>query len=220
MARLVRAAIAWAARKPSLELLAWPNAAPFAATLRPLDAAESRTSVRRPTPGELERVVRNELAEAEATGDLARLSFGPQALGEPAATGLKTRVVAELAQRGAWLASPEELETWTRTRSQIDASLRRVGPQRLLLSVTNRGPRPARSVALRLHLNRATASANVDRTLLQQEAPRVRLRRAEQQLDLTLPELPGGTSSAYVIDYEPAEARPQSTPASGNAGLR
>ena len=68
--------------------------------------------------------------------------------------------------------------------------------------VTNHGAQPARSVALRLHLNQAATFATVDRTVLQQEAPAVRLHLAEQQVDLILPELPGGASSAYTVDYE------------------
>jgi hypothetical protein len=86
----------------------------------------------------------------------------------------------------------------------LEAEVRRVGPRRHLVEVTNRGSEAARDAVVRVHLNAPIAQLAVQRTLLQQEEPRFRFDARAQQVDLRLPELAAGRSLAYALDQGPA----------------
>ena len=190
----LRAAVAWAARQPFVEVLPWPGGAPFAASL---DAQGA------PPPDSVaaQRALEAEIATASASGGLARLRVPADWL----AAGEGQRAFAdELAQRGAWLATRSELSSWTRERASVQATVRRAGPQRLVVAVTNRAPSQARGVALRIYLNEPARSASVEATQLLQAAPGLRFQPAAESLDLALPELAPRASAAFTLDYEPA----------------
>ncbi|HTY19858.1 MAG TPA: hypothetical protein VMH82_19255 [Myxococcota bacterium] len=197
LGRVLRAAVAWVARLPLVEVLPWPGGAPFAATIEPrgedvgpLDATALRFAVA------------SELDAAEASAGLARLRAPSRA----AAQDVVADATSELAQRGAWLATRSELASWTRQRSSIEATVRRAGPQRLVVAVTNRAPDAVRGVVLRLYLNENARSASVEATQLLQATPVLRFRAGAESLDLALPDLARRASAAFTLDYEPAAA--------------
>jgi hypothetical protein len=173
------AALAWVARRPAVEILPWPGGAPFAAAPAPHDVRESVDSAR-------------VLADAAAAGAVAWL---PVPGAEQALAGAR--------RQGAWVATRAELSSWVLQRSSLEARLRPLGPERVLVSVTNRAERPVRDVVLRLHLNRRLVRAAVEPTALLQERPGMRLRPGEETLDLVLPELAARRSAAFHVDYEP-----------------
>src|SRR5262249_1452740 len=194
---VLQAAVAWGARRPLVEALPWPGAARFAAVLDVHGDVESGAR----TP--LRFAVADEIEEAEASGGLAHLrARAAGAGGDP----VVAETVAELAQRGAWLASRSELASWTRQRSSIEATLRRAGPQRLLVAVTNRARGRAGGVVLRVYLNEAARSASVEATQLLQARPVLRFEAGSDSLDLALPDLVERASAAFTLDYEPAAA--------------
>jgi hypothetical protein len=195
--RVLQAAVAWAARRPLVEVLPWPGGAPFAAIL------ETRTDGLEPSPKALRFAAAAEIDAAEASAGLARLHAPTADLG---ADGAWSDTAAELAQRGAWLATRSELASWTRERSSIEATVRRAGPQRLVVAVTNRASGPAHGVVLRLYLNESARSASVEATQLLQATPGLRFRAGAESLDLALPDLAERSSAAFTLDYEPAAA--------------
>ncbi len=194
MTRLVRASIDWASRVPSVEILGWPGGARFAA--RVLHGGESGN-------GDVlrsERAVREAVERAARTGALARL-----ALPAPGDSGTRGDVLEriareELARRAAWLPRDGEVRRWTETRALVDARVRRTGPQRLLVEISNRGREAAAGVALRVHLNRRASSAEVGVTKVGQVAPTVVLRAGAEHVDLQLPALPPRESLSYHLD--------------------
>jgi hypothetical protein len=196
LAAVLGAALAWAERRPALEVLAWPGGAPFAATVERVgaDAPDDPGA----GPDALAAVVH----DAEAVGGLARL---PEPLAPPdhgpAASSLQG-VLAGVARRGGWVASRTELTAWVLHRSSLHATLRRVGPRRLVVAVTNHASEPADGVALRVYLNEPARSATVEPTALLQDRPGLRLRAGAEFLDLVLPTLAGRRSTAFTVDYE------------------
>jgi hypothetical protein len=95
--------------------------------------------------------------------------------------------------------------------ADLAAEMRRLGPRRHLLEVTNRGGAAVREGVVRVHLNAPIERVALERTVLQQEAARPSFRKREAQLDLRLPELAPGRSLAYTLDLDPAAA-PSSAP--------
>jgi hypothetical protein len=87
----------------------------------------------------------------------------------------------------------------------LAAEMRRLGPHRHLLEVTNRGGAAARGRVVRIHVNARFERARVQRTVLQQDEPGFRLRPAAGQVDVRLPELAAGRSLAYTLDLDPGE---------------
>src|SRR5262249_8642668 len=100
LGRRLQAPVAWVGGRPLGEVLPWPGAARFAAVLDVHGDVESGAR----TP--LRFAVADEIEEAEASGGLAHLrARAAGAGGDP----VVAETVAELAQRGAWLASRSEL---------------------------------------------------------------------------------------------------------------
>ena len=109
---------------------------------------------------------------------------------------------ASLARDGAWITRRAKVEQWRLRRSQVAANLRRVGPNRVLVEVTNRNRQSIEGVGLRVHFNRRVASAKIERTAVLQDAPRLRFRQGDERVDLLLPDLPARASRAYSLDFE------------------
>lgn len=91
-------------------------------------------------------------------------------------------------------------------RASIDTSVRRVGPRRLLVEVTNGARTDAEGFVLRVHLNERPGRATVEATKLLQKPPRLLVAADAEAIDLALPRLAARTSFAYSVDYEPAPA--------------
>jgi hypothetical protein len=198
MSEVVRAALAWAAREPRVEILAWPRGAAFAAQVAPAEAGGSAGGPR------LGDAALREIGRAERTGGLARLVLpgGLAGEGDPS----RAPALALLERRGAWLARPGGVARWLRARSRLAARQQRVGPRRLRLDVTNLGPRPLGDGALRLYLNEPLRGAEVAGTALLQQPPGLRLQPGAEFIDLILPEIPEGATRSYHLDYDPAPA--------------
>jgi len=86
----------------------------------------------------------------------------------------------------------------------LDAELSRLGPQRHLLEVTNRGASALARAVVRVHLNRPVLRVALGRTVLQQDEPRWRFDARAQHVDVRLPELPAGRSLGYTLDLDAA----------------
>ncbi|HSJ97499.1 MAG TPA: hypothetical protein VLC53_10525 [Myxococcota bacterium] len=185
LAGVLEAALAWAARRPVVEVLAWPGGAPFAASLAPEPAGAAR-------------------AEWRAALDSARASGGHAWLRIETGSDALPDALAEVARTGGWLATRRELSAWVRRRSSLQATLQSVGPKRLLVAVSNRSPEPVRGAVVRVHMNQPTVRAEVATTALLQRRPELRLRSGEERLDLRVPELGARRSTAFTIDYEVA----------------
>lgn len=189
MVRLVDAALAWVTRQPTVEVLAWPDGADFAGVVA---GAESDDADVVRTRDE----VRARLAEAARAGALARFAV--------AGADLHQFAAGVLADDGGWLARDASVvESWEERRNRLAVALERSGPQRWLLKVSNLGSEPLSGVVVRIHLNRPFRSAGIERTVLLQESPQLRIRRAAEQLDVILPEVPAGASRAYSVDIDP-----------------
>lgn len=151
-------------------------------------------------------------------GRLAWLAAGPEAAAaEPDRRALQHLQEAAIAwvSRTAWIevlpapdgpppATPRDLAAWTLARGAVDASVRRAGPRRLVVEVTNNARLPVAGLVLRVHLNEPVpAGAHVETTALMQA--RATLRRAPdaEAIDLVLPSIDARRSRAYSLDFEP-----------------
>jgi hypothetical protein len=100
--------------------------------------------------------------------------------------------------------APGERDAAPAALSALDAELSRLGPQRHLLEVTNRGGETLVGAVVRVHLNRPVERVAMGRTVLQQDEPRWRFEARAQHVDLRLPELRAGRSLAYTLDLDAA----------------
>ena len=86
----------------------------------------------------------------------------------------------------------------------LDARVRRQGPRRHLVDVTNRGVgASAPGASLVVHLNAAAERVAVARTILQQAEPRFRFHPREQEVEIDLPALAAGESLSFTLDLDP-----------------
>jgi hypothetical protein len=205
LAPVFEAALAWAAREPFLELLAWPDGARLAASVEAdLPGREGGTSH---LPRELAQRLEARIADTRERGALLDLSrFAAEVDGAERAP-LVAYAGRRLRAERAWVARPGDVAAWARRRAGLETSLVRAGPRRYLVSVANRNREPVSGATLRVHLNLDARAARVERTILQQEEPRVDIDLARARVDLRLPELAGGARSAYALDLELAEPR-------------
>lgn len=189
---VLEAAVAWTSRTPWIEVMAWPAGAPFAGVVEQDVVATTAPD---------EQVWQREIDAAAADGGVARLLVGD----EHAATEQRlASAIGELTRRGAWVATRSELATWTRERAAVEVSVRRAGPHRVLVEVTNFGRTAASRIVLRLWLNEPVRSAEAEATKLMQDDAGVRLVPNAEVLDLVLPDLDARASAAFSLDYEPA----------------
>lgn len=207
-ARLLTAAASWAGREPFLEVLPWPGGARFALVIEPRRAGDlsgvglSRSSATdlRAGPGvtwaSSREAIDRAIARAEQSGGVARiaLSNGDSDLARHARRGALGR--------GAWIARPSELVVWRRQRALLFAAGARVGPQRRLVEISNRGTETVAGSVLRVHLNAPYAAARVARTTLQQEEPVALVDLPGEKLDIEVPELGRGAHRAWTLDLE------------------
>jgi len=193
----LEAAVAWASRTAWLEVLPWPGGAAFGSVV------ERSSSDEAIDVAALEASWRRQVEAARADGGLAQLRLPA----EQARNGTAEQALSRMFRAKGWVATRSELSSWTRTRASIDASLRRAGPRRLVVEVTNHGLVAAGDVVLRVHLNEPALRASADATQLFQEGAQVRLAPGSEALDLFLPRLDPRASAAYSLDYEPAPAR-------------
>jgi hypothetical protein len=193
---VLEAAVAWTSRTPWIEVLPWPDGAPFAGVVEPVavDAAASE----RP-----ELAWQREIDAAAADGGTARLRLPEEASRQGAIEKQLAAAMGELGRRGAWVATRREISTWTRERAAVEASVRRAGPRRVVVEVTNYGHIAASRVVLRLWLNEPVRHAEAVATKLLQDTAGVRLVPNAEVLDLVLPELDARDSAAFSLDYEP-----------------
>ncbi len=205
--RLLDAAVAWAAREPFVEVLAWPAGAPLGALLeRAPEAALLRPEALAGVAGASarRRVLDASIAEAALTGGLFRLSLPRSAVPEPGRSALFAHATRRLRERGAWFGGRGDVARWRRLQRGLEARIERVGPRRRLIELANRSAETLHGAVLRVHLNDALHSALLGRTTLQQEPPEIRLDLPAEQLDVRLPPLPGGSQQAYTLDLESA----------------
>jgi hypothetical protein len=194
---VLEAAVAWASRTPWIEVMAWPGGAPFAGVVEPEVAAAA-------TPDAPERVWQREIDAAAADGGVARLLVADDARRHGATEKQLAAAIGELVRRGAWVATRSEISTWTRQRAAVEVSVRRAGPRRVLVEVTNFGRTATSRVVVRLWLNEPVRSAEAEATKLLQDDAGVRLVPNAEVLDLVLPDLDARTSAAFSLDYVPA----------------
>ncbi|MGH0033538.1 MAG: hypothetical protein ACQGVK_00780 [Myxococcota bacterium] len=205
MVRLVAASIAWTTRRTTVEVLPWPEGAAFAGLIAGAEPGDPEALGSR-------EAVRARLETAARSGSLARFSVAGADLHQFAARVLD--------RRGGWLVRDAAVvESWEHRRDRLATATERTGPQRWLLRVSNLGSQPLAGAVVRLHLNRRVRSASIERTVLLQESPTLRLERNAERLDVVLPEIPGGTSTAYSVDIV-SEAPLASAGAGGGPGER
>jgi peptidoglycan/xylan/chitin deacetylase (PgdA/CDA1 family) len=159
-------------------------------------------------PDEFRRALLGEVELSLRSGGLHYFSFHTQHFGERARVDALADLARELRARGAWLCTGGELARWWQQRAQVDLALRRSGPQRVQLSLTNRGLQPQRELAVRIHPNHEIAEARASATVVFRAEPV--LRRSAEYVDVLLPELPAGASREYAIDLLPAARLPAS----------
>lgn len=199
--RVLEAAVAWSSRMPWVEVLPWPGGASFAGVVEP-DASGGDAADGRP-----ELVWTREIDAAEQDAGIARLLVSADARRHDATEARLADALGELGRRGAWVATRSEISTWTRQRSAVRASVRRAGPRRIVVEVTNLGRSATSRVVLRVFLNEPVLRAEVDATELLQAVASVQLRPNAEVLDLVLPELDPRASAAFSLDYELAPSR-------------
>ena len=192
---VLEAAVAWTSRTPWIEVLPWPDAAPFAGVVETAAAGVA-------APGD-PSAWRREIDAAAIDGGIARLRVPDVARRQSSTEQELAVAIGELGRRGAWVATRSENSTWTRERAAVKASVRRAGPRRVLVEVTNFGRTAASRVVLRVFLNEPVRHAEAEATKLFQADATVRLVPNAEVLDLVLPDLDARASAAFSLDYQP-----------------
>lgn len=109
------------------------------------------------------------------------------------------------ARNGAPPATRRDEAAWALARGAVDASVRRAGPRRLVVEVTNNAQLPVEGLVLRVHLNEpAPAGVRAETTALLQAEPTLRPVPEAEAIDLALPPLDARRSRAYSLDFESA----------------
>ena len=205
MTEVIRAALAWASRDLLLEVLPWPRGMAFAGAV----ATEKGESSGTGSSTDAERYI-DELAPrldaAKAAGAFVVLPPPPPGSGVKGLPSPATVAYAALQRRGAWLTQSAQVEKWRLKRGQVAASLSRVGPNRVLVEISNRDRESLEGVALRVHFNRPVTGAQVEQTAVLQDVPKLRFRSGDERVDLLLPDLPARASRAYTLDFELSDA--------------
>ncbi len=200
LGRVLEAAVAWSSRTPWVEVLPWPGGASFAGVVE-RDTSGSASD------GRAGEAWSREIEAAERDAGTARLLVSTEARRDDATEARLAGAIGELRRRGAWLATRREISAWTRQRAPVQASVRRAGPRRIVVAVTNFGRAAASRVVLRVFLNEPVLRAEVDTTKLLQSAARVQMHPGAEALDLILPVLDPRASAAFTLDYEPASSQ-------------
>jgi hypothetical protein len=199
--------MAWAAGEPFVEVLPWPDRAPFAAHIesdREGGEAQPAALAAARSAREARSIIAAQVALAERSARLFRLALPPDLLAQPQRSWILAAAERELGSRGAWLAPRGEIARWKRLRAGLAATLTRAGPHRGLLEVTNRNREELRGAVLRVHLNTPLEAVEIGRTTLQQEPALAHFEPSAQRVDVVLPEIPGGASRSYTLDLKPA----------------
>jgi len=195
---VLEAAVAWSSRMPSVEVLPWPGGAPFAGVV------ERDIAVATPQP---ELGWKSEIDAAASDAGIAHLRVPSEARRHGDTEKRLAGVIGELERRRAWVATRNEISNWTRQRAVVEASVRRAGPHRVVVEVTNFSRAEASRVVLRVFLNQPVLRAAVEATELLQGTATVQLRPHAEVLDLALPPLDPRSSAAFSLDYEPASSQ-------------
>lgn len=182
---LHRNALAWARRLPRVERLPWPGGRPFAVALAPDE--------RRPAAGALARIER-----AARRGALVKLQLP---LG-PGSLPLRERLLARARERGAWLTDPALLEEWRAARKEVFVRLESVTERRLLLRVTNDGPRPVSDLVVRVYVNQPIERISVESAEILVDPAAVGFQRGNEWADVALPGMPPNVNRGFYLDYE------------------
>ncbi len=195
---VLEAALAWSSRMPSVEVLPWPRGAPFAGVV------ETGAAAANPQP---ELGWKREIEAAANDAGIAHLRVSSEArhLGDTEAR--LAVAIGELERRGAWVSTRSDISSWTRERAGVEASVRRAGPQRVVVEVTNRGHANASRVVLRVFLNQPVLRAAAEATKLLQRSATIQLLPNAEALDLFLPALDARSSAAFSLDYEPTPSQ-------------
>jgi hypothetical protein len=202
-----------AKRGPIASALAPKQEARLVAMENPLGLARSDAELRwsgDDAPAASLRVTRG-------NGRLAWLAAAPDA----AASDLDRRLLQHLQEaaiawvsRTAWvevLPDPEgappatrrDQTAWMLVRGAVDASVRRAGPRRLIVEVTNNARLPVEGLVLRVHMNDPVpAGARVETTALMQAEAVLRPVPGADAIDLVLPTIDARRSRAYSLDFE------------------
>lgn len=183
---------------PAVEVLPWPGGAPFAGVVEPSTAAAT------PQP---ELGWKREIDAAASDAGIAHLLIPGEARRRGDTETRLAAVIGELERRRAWVATRSEISNWTRQRAVVEASVRRAGPRRIVVEVTNLGRSQASRVVLRVFLNQPVLRAAVEATKLLQGVATVQLRPHAEALDLVLPPLDPRSSTAFSLDYEPTPSQ-------------
>ena len=196
--RVLEAAVAWSSRMPAVEVLPWPGGAPFAGVVEP----DTIAAIPQPELG-----WRRAIDAAARDAGIAHLLVPSEARRHGETETRLAGVIGELERRRAWVATRSEISTWTRQRAVVEASVRRAGPHRVVVEVTNFGRSEASRVVLRVFLNEPVLRAAVEATKLLQGAATLQLRPHAEDLDLALPPLDPRSSTAFSLDYDPAPSQ-------------
>lgn len=171
--------------------------------------ADARSPERPLEPGPRGASLRRELG----AGRLVWLGAGPDlsTAGVMTPGGDFTRLTAAAfawaaRQPYAEVAAPADLAPGDAAAASLDAQLKRLGPRRHLVEVTNRGGREAQGGTLIVYLNVPVQRVELHRTILQQDEPRFKFLPGEQRLEIRLPGLAAGASLAFTLDLDLPEA--------------
>ncbi len=197
-----RNAIAWARRRPTLEVLPWPRGAPFAAQIVRGDGPAPNTPLTPESLRSFERHLESAMTMAAESGEYLRFDIPAAELEARDIGVLVARLHAQLVEQGAWLATREQESAWSRGVSKVLVSMRRMGPRRLLVNVTSRGDRPLEKVALRLWINQSILWARPDQTTLMQDVPQLHYQNGAESIGIVLPPLQPDASLSFFIDFE------------------
>lgn len=199
--RALRNAMAWVRKRPILELRPWPGDNRYAMEIWKRNAGAEAPSTRTERLS-FEHAIDGALASATISGVFLFVELPVSGPGDRWAEDLRLRLMGQGRASGAWITTRDQASEWMAMRSNIRLAVDEVGPNRLLVNITNPTDGELRGIGLKLWMNRPASSIQVDAVTVGQVLPTVAFDRASESAAIDLPPLGSGITYAFHIDLD------------------
>lgn len=154
-------------------------------------------------------LLRDDRLRVAAEGGLYTLALHADGLGQADYLPVLRETLAALREDGFWMPSGSELATWIQARHGIQTDVRRRGPRRVHLRVSNTNGHAAQGVAIHVALGQAVAEAAVRSELVGTPDPEAFLSDDATVLTLHLDTLAPGQYRTFQVDFVPMLPEPE-----------
>ncbi len=135
-------------------------------------------------------------------GGLYLLRLHSQLQCRPDFIGVVDALAGYMRAKNFWFPTPEELCQWWLARSAMEVSCTVRSDRRLALVISNPSNLTIRKPGIQVNLNRSIRKLEIRSDIIGTDVPPYVYDQANQQIQITLPELEAGQSRSYYIDID------------------